>query len=51
MRASAFPSSLCDVMLNSTSATAPIGTTTMIVKNRSRRVRKLITTDMGRAEG
>src|SRR4051794_10488565 len=42
MRASALPSWLCDVMLKRTSATAPMGTTTMIVKNRSRRVRKLI---------
>src|SRR4051812_44773083 len=42
MAASAFPVSLSAVMLNSTSATAIIGTITMIMKNSNRRLRKLI---------
>src|SRR3954468_18047506 len=42
MAASVFPVSLSAVMLNRTSATAIIGTITMIMKNSNRRLRKLI---------
>src|SRR4051794_32744387 len=42
MAASALPVSLSAVMLNRTSATAIIGTITMIMKNSNRRLRKLI---------
>src|SRR5438045_901761 len=42
MAASAFPFSLSAVMLKSTSATASIGTTTMITKKRRSRRRKLM---------
>src|SRR3954466_12250778 len=42
MAASALPVSLSAVMLKSTSATAIIGTITMIMKNSNSRLRKLI---------
>src|SRR3954452_24822989 len=42
MAASVLPVSLSAVMLNRTSATAIIGTITMIMKNSNRRLRKLI---------